>query len=196
MKCSLWNADCETYESGILKTFFITWKYIEVNKMNRTIMIVDSEQSFHELYASMLEGTGYEIIHAYDGEEALSMLERKKPDLIITEIVFDMMTGDTFFLLVKSMSTHENIPFIIVSSISLKSYKSLKDVDPNLVLLDKRSMAKEKLIKEIKAKIGEKDFNDTTEPTDTLCRQAVFKLSLITKKVSSNCIQALVSVLV
>lgn len=134
--------------------------------MNKTIMIVDSEQYFHEFYDSMLVDTDYEIIHAYTAEEALFVLEKRRPDLIITEIVLDLMTGDTLFLHVKSMSTHEDIPFILVGSISLKPYKSLKDVDQNLIFLDKKSMTKEKLIKEIKARIGEKNFNNTAEPTD------------------------------
>ena len=113
--------------------------------MNKTIMIVASDQSFYGPYVSMLEGTGNEIIHVYTAEEALFVLEKRKPDLIITEIVFDMMTGDTLFLLVKSMSTHEDIPFIIVSSISLKPYKSLMDIDPNLALLKKKTMTKAKI---------------------------------------------------
>ncbi len=39
------------------------------------------------------------------------------------------------------------------------------DIDPNLVLLDKKSITKENLIKEVKAKIGEQNFINTTEPT-------------------------------
>jgi len=134
--------------------------------MSKVIMIVDAEQSFHERYVSMLEDTGYEIIHAYTAEEALLVLEKRRPDLIITEIVLDLMTGDTLFLHVKSMSTHENIPFILVGSISLKPYKSLMDVDPNLVFLDKKSMTKTKLIEEIKAQTGEKYFDNTAGPAD------------------------------
>lgn len=134
--------------------------------MNKTIIVVDSEQYFHESYDSMLEDTGYEIIHAYTAEEALLVLEKRRPDLIISEIVLDLMTGDTLFLHVKSMSTHEDIPFILVGSISLKPYKSLKGVDQNLVLLDKESMTKQKLIKEINARVGEGNFSNIVEPTD------------------------------
>ncbi len=77
--------------------------------MNKTIMIVEDDQSFHDLYAAMLEDTGYGLIHAYDGDEALSKLEEKKPDLIITEVALSMMTGDTLFLYIKSMPENMNI---------------------------------------------------------------------------------------
>ncbi|MHC4182117.1 MAG: response regulator [Planctomycetota bacterium] len=121
--------------------------------MGKTIMIVEDEQSFHDLYTAMLEDMDYRIIHAYDGDDALSKLEEKKPDLIILDIVLDMMTGDTFFLYLKSMPEFADIPVIVISSFPKQNYKSLKDVEPNLVFLDK-TVTNEKLIEEIKAKIG------------------------------------------
>ncbi len=47
--------------------------------MNKTIMVVEDEQHFHDLYEVMLENTCYEIISVYDGYEALLKLEEKKP---------------------------------------------------------------------------------------------------------------------
>ncbi len=121
--------------------------------MNKTIMIVDDEQHFHDTYTEMLEDTEYKVISVYDGDEALSKLEDKKPDLIITDIVLSMMTGDTLFLYIKSMPGYEDIPVIITSNVSLKPYKSLKEIDPDLVFLDK-AFTRERLIKEVNAKIA------------------------------------------
>ena len=121
--------------------------------MAKTIMIIDDDQVFHDLYTEMLEDTDYGLIHAYDGDEALLKLEEKKPDLFILDMLMDMMTGDTVFLYLKSMPECEEIPIIVISGQPKRSYKSLKDVDPNLTFLDK-TVTKEKLIQEIKAKIG------------------------------------------
>ncbi len=121
--------------------------------MNKTIMIVDDDQVFHELYTEMLEDTEYRLIHVYDGDEALSELEQEKPDLFILDIVMDMMTGDTVLLYLKSMPECEDIPIIIISSQPKRDYKNLYDVDHNLTFLDK-TVTKEKLIEEIRTKIG------------------------------------------
>ncbi len=121
--------------------------------MSKTVMIVEDDQSFHDLYTEMLEETDYEIIHAYDGDDALAKLEDKKPDLIILDMLLDMMTGDTFFLYLKGMPEYTSIPVIIVSSSHKRDYKNLKDVDPNHVFLDK-TVTREKLIEEIKTRIG------------------------------------------
>ncbi len=121
--------------------------------MGKTIMVVDDDQVFHDLYTEMLEDTEYRLIHVYDGDEALSELEQEKPDLFILDIVMDMVTGDTVLLYLKSIPECENIPVIIISSQRKQDYKNLNDVDPNLIFLDK-TITKEKLIEEIRAKIG------------------------------------------
>ena len=123
--------------------------------MSKTIMIVDDEQVFHDLYTEMLEDTEYRLIHAYDGDEALLKLEAEKPDLFLLDMLMDMMTGDTVFLYLKSMPECAEIPIIVISAQPKQGYKSLKDVDQNLTFLDK-TVTKEKLIQEIKAKIGQK----------------------------------------
>jgi len=68
-------------------------------------------------------------------------------------MLMDMMTGDTVFLYLKSMPGCEGIPIIVISAQPKRTYKSLKDVDQNLTFLDK-TVTKEKLIQEIKTKIG------------------------------------------
>ena len=122
--------------------------------MSKSIMIVEDEQHFHALYKVMLEDTGCEIISAYDGYDALSKLEEKKPDLIILDILLDIMTGDTFFLYLKGMPEYADIPVIIISALSKTHYKSLKKIDPNLVCIEKSYLSREKLLDEIEKKLS------------------------------------------
>ena len=77
----------------------------------------------------------------------------KRPDLIITDITLNMMTGDTLFLYIKSMPDYKDIPVIMASDFSPQPYENLKMVDPDLVFLDK-TFTKEELVNEVKAKIG------------------------------------------
>ena len=121
--------------------------------MGKSIMIIEDEQAFHDLYTMMLEDADYEIVRAYDGDEALAKLEEKKPDLIILDILLDLVTGDTFFLYIKGMPEYADIPVIVCSSFSEKAYKNLKEMDPKLVFLEK-PFTKEQMIEQITAKIG------------------------------------------
>lgn len=121
--------------------------------MNKTIMIVDEKEYYHDLYAEMLKGSDCNIISVYNGEEALLSIEEMKPDLIIIDILLSMMTGGTLFLYVKSMPGYEYIPVIIISDISLKPYKTLKEVDSGLVILQK-TVAGESFIEGVTAMSG------------------------------------------
>ncbi len=121
--------------------------------MYKTIMIVDSDQRFHDRYTAILKDSDFAVISVYDGHEALSKLEEKKPDLIITDILLNVMSGDTLFLRVKCMPECEQIPVIIFSNASLGPYKYLKEIDPDLVLLNK-TVTRERFINEVTAMTG------------------------------------------
>jgi CheY-like chemotaxis protein len=123
----------------------------------KTILIVEDEQNFHDLYEVMLEGTGCEIIRAYDGYEALEKLTVKKPDLIILDLLMNMITGDMFFLHLKNMPEYADIPVIIISaySDSERRYKNLRKTDPNLIFIEKQYLTKERLLDEVGEKFLE-----------------------------------------
>ena len=124
-------------------------------KLIKTILIVEDEQNFHDLYEVMLEGTGCEIIRAYDGYEALEKLTEKKPDLIILDLLMNMITGDTFFLNLKNMLDYTDIPVIIISAYSERRYKNLRKTDPNLIFIEKQYLTKERLLDEVEKKFLE-----------------------------------------
>jgi CheY-like chemotaxis protein len=129
--------------------------------MSKSIMIVEDDQTFHDIYTEMLENKDYRLIHVYDGDEALLKLEQEKPDLIILDIVLDMMTGDTFFLYLKGMPECADIPVIIVTNSSKRAYESLWEIDPDLVILEKTAIG-ENLVAAIEAKIGDQNSAQDT----------------------------------
>ncbi len=122
--------------------------------MAKRILIVEDEKPFHDIYKAMLEGKGYDIICAYDGNEAMKEIQQEKPDLIITDIVMNTVSGDTFVLYIKGMPEYADVPVIVVSSFPQKYYKSLKKIDPNLVYLNKAKLTKGILLEEVDNKLG------------------------------------------
>ena len=125
--------------------------------MAKKILIVEDEKPFHVLYKAMLDDNDndkdYDIVSAYDGDEALEKVKQEKPDLIITDILFDIVTGDTFFLYLKGMPEHADVPVIMISAFSEKDYKSLKELDPKLVYIEKSKRTEEILLTEVEKKL-------------------------------------------
>ncbi|MFQ5863271.1 MAG: response regulator [Candidatus Brocadiales bacterium] len=122
-------------------------------KNNKTIMIVEDDQEFQDIFALMLEETGHNIVRAYDGNDALDKLEKQRPDLMILDILLEAMMGDALFLQLKRVPEYADIPIIIVSSFPARDYKNLKEIDPQLVFLEK-PFTKETLLKVVKEKLG------------------------------------------
>lgn len=121
--------------------------------MSKNIMIIEDDQSFHDLYSELLEDTDYRITSTYDGDEAMERLEEEKPDLIILDMLLDLMAGDTFFRLIRNIPEFVDIPIIIVSGYPEQAYIILKDMDKSLTFLNKTEVS-ERLIEEIHNRIG------------------------------------------
>jgi len=121
--------------------------------LRKKIMVVEDDQSFHDLYMDLLKDTDYETTYTYDVKEAMERLDEIKPDLIVLDMLLDQITGDTFFRLIKNLPEYADIPVIIASSYPIRANLILKDFDKNLTFLNKMDVG-EKLIDEINRKIG------------------------------------------
>ncbi|MCY9373718.1 MULTISPECIES: two-component system response regulator PhoP [Bacillus] len=61
--------------------------------MNKKILVVDDEESIVTLLQYNLERSGYNVITASDGEEALKKAETEKPDLIVLDVMLPKLDG-------------------------------------------------------------------------------------------------------
>lgn len=76
----------------------------------------------HSLFGlkNILEDSGYNVLTAQDGPQALKILEKQKnpPDLIISDIIMPKMNGYDFFKIISTNSQWNQIPFIFLTLIS------------------------------------------------------------------------------
>ena len=57
------------------------------------ILLVDDESSIERLVSSMILDAGYEFAYADNGQDALAIAEKEKPDLIIMDVMMPKMDG-------------------------------------------------------------------------------------------------------
>ena len=63
------------------------------NQPKRRILIVDDEMHILQVLSLKLRNAGYDVLLAEDGEEALEVVLRERPDLVITDFQMPFMTG-------------------------------------------------------------------------------------------------------
>ena len=88
--------------------------------MKGTILIVDDNREIVDSLGKLLAIEGYEILTAYDGMEALSVLEKSQPDLILLDVMMPRLNG--LSALMKIRESH-NIPAIMLSAKTEESDK-------------------------------------------------------------------------
>ena len=57
------------------------------------VLIVDDSPTEQHVIARLLEKNGFETVVANDGEEAISIAEQSRPDVILMDVVMPGMNG-------------------------------------------------------------------------------------------------------
>lgn len=81
--------------------------------MAKKILVVDDKLELRTLLKSYLTQEGFEVVTAGDGQEALFVARREKPDLIILDLMMPEMGGYDFMRL---YTRGENTPIIILTA--------------------------------------------------------------------------------
>ena len=82
------------------------------------IMVVEDDQSLREIYSIRLTAEGYEIVSAGDGEEALALAVKEKPDLILSDVMMPKISGFDMLDILRQTPETKNIKVIMMTALS------------------------------------------------------------------------------
>lgn len=82
------------------------------------IMLVEDDDSLREIYSIRLTAEGYQIVMAHDGEEALAVAVKERPDLIITDAMMPKISGFDMLDILRSTPEMKDIKVIIMTALS------------------------------------------------------------------------------
>ena len=77
----------------------------------KTILVVDDEKHICLLYEEELSDAGYHVVTASNGRQALEMIARQTPDLVLLDIKMPEMDGAEFLRQLREFNT--DLPIII-----------------------------------------------------------------------------------
>jgi CheY-like chemotaxis protein len=81
-----------------------------------TILIVDDEAPIRQLLASVFEEAGYRSLQAHNGRQALDIVERDSPDVVLTDVMMPVLGGTELCRHLKSLPATNSIPVILMSA--------------------------------------------------------------------------------
>ena len=82
----------------------------------KRILLVDDEEELVRAVQARLEANDYEVITAYDGEEALRKAREEKVDLIILDLMLPKMDGYKVCATLKHDERYRKIPVLLFTA--------------------------------------------------------------------------------
>jgi CheY-like chemotaxis protein len=97
--------------------------------MSKVALVVDDSMLIRYTVCRFFEERGFEVESATNGEEALEVLSRVRPALIVTDMQMPKMSGSELISVLKSKPETATIPIIIVAGRASGFDTSEKPVD-------------------------------------------------------------------
>lgn len=82
------------------------------------ILLVEDDKSLREIYGVRLMAEGYEIVSAGDGEEALALAIKERPDLIVSDVMMPKISGFDMLDILRSTSETKDVKVIMMTALS------------------------------------------------------------------------------
>ncbi|MBU1179081.1 response regulator [Patescibacteria group bacterium] len=88
--------------------------------MKKRILFIEDEEHLQKLAVSALQEAGYEVLSAYDGEAGIKILEERKLDLILLDLILPKKDGFDVLAYMRSKEEMKNIPVIVLTNLEEK----------------------------------------------------------------------------
>lgn len=82
------------------------------------LMLVEDDKGLRDIYAIRLSAEGYDIATAGDGEEALAVAVREKPDLILADVMMPKISGFDMLDILRSTPETKDVKVVMMTALS------------------------------------------------------------------------------
>jgi CheY-like chemotaxis protein len=90
--------------------------------MPKKVLIVDDDPDVRLINRAVIEENGYTALIAEDGEQALRIIEKEAPDLVLLDILMPKQSGLRLYSGLKTSKTLKKIPVVILSGIAKRAF--------------------------------------------------------------------------
>lgn len=129
------------------------------------IMLVEDDDSLREIYSIRLTAEGYTIVTAQDGEEALAVAVRERPDLIVSDVMMPKISGFDMLDILRSTPETQNIKVIMMTALSSEDQRVRGESLGADRYLVKSQVGIEDVVNVVHDVLGDRAADGTISPT-------------------------------
>ncbi len=118
------------------------------------ILLVEDDINLRDIYMARLQAEQYEIMSASDGEEALAVAVKQKPDLILLDVMMPKISGFDVLDILRSTPEIKNTKVIIMTALNQESDKRRGEALGADRYLIKSQVTLEDVVRTIKEVLG------------------------------------------
>lgn len=89
----------------------------QTNSLSK-IVIVEDNVSLADIYKTRLELLGYVCFVAHEGIEALSVIERERPSLVLLDLMLPKLAGDQILKIMRANEWGRNVKVLVISNLN------------------------------------------------------------------------------
>lgn len=80
------------------------------------ILVVDDNEKNVELLEAILQAAEFEVLKAYDGKQAMEMVSKQRPDLLLLDIMMPQLDGFQVCEMLRKDPQNAGVPVIMVTA--------------------------------------------------------------------------------
>ena len=88
------------------------------------ILAVDDSASMRQMVSFTLQGAGYEVVEACDGQEALNKAKQNQVDLVLSDVNMPVMDGIALIKQLRTLPSYKFTPILMLTTESAADKKS------------------------------------------------------------------------
>ena len=81
-----------------------------------TILVVEDDENIQQLVGYNLAKAGFHVLYADNGEQALSLIKRERPELIVLDLMLPGLSGFEICKLVRKDPKTKSVPIVMLTA--------------------------------------------------------------------------------